>query len=68
MSTASLTELPEQLLDNVLNKAFAPLLAGQDEVEQNALARLETWQSSFTVDDIPDKLIEMLFMLLLPPC
>ena len=50
MSTTSMTKLPEQLLDNVLNKAFAPLLARQDEVEQNALARLETLQSSITVD------------------
>ena len=57
MSTTSMTKLPEQLLDNVLNKAFAPLLARQDEVEQNALARLETLQSSITVDEIPDQLI-----------
>ena len=46
----------DQLLDNAISKAFAPLIARQEEVELNTLARLE---ASIKVDDlIPDQIIE----------
>ena len=55
MSNKPVADLPDKLLDEALDKAFAPLLARQEEVEHNALARLKT---SITADDIPDHLIE----------
>ena len=46
------------LLDNAIDRAFAPLIAIQEKVERNTLARLETLRSAITVDDLPDQLIE----------
>ena len=54
-SSDQLSGLPDQLLDNVIDKAFAPLIARQEELELNTLARL---QASITVDDLPDQIIE----------
>lgn len=54
-SSDQLSGLPDQLLDNVIDKAFAPLIARQEDLELNTLARL---QASITVDDLPDQIIE----------
>ena len=51
----SVNELPGQLFDDAINRAFAPLIARQEDVEHNMLAQL---QSSLTADDISDHLVE----------
>ena len=55
VGTEQIPDLSNQLLDKVINMAFAPLMARQEELELNTLARL---QASITADDLPDHIIE----------
>ena len=55
MSSTTVDDISEQIIENALDKAFAPVLARQAEIENNTMASLLT---SITVDELPDNLIE----------
>ena len=58
MSTTAVGDLPDHLIESVIHEAFAPLMARQEEIENNTMARLETLHSTITLEDLPDDLID----------